>query len=94
MARIGTSRAVELLQEVSRDLDISVKAMQSSARYEFLVEARREFCVRGVKEGLLVRTLAAALNRDVKTIAYHAFPAYRERKIAMMRKRMVECRAS
>lgn len=96
MARPGTARARALLREVSRDTGISVKAIVSPARYDFLSMARREFCVRGVAEGLLVMTLAETIKRDCKTVAYHAFPEYRDRKRVQMRKWLAEnrCRAS
>lgn len=85
MARKRYSEAMELLTKVSNDLLVHVEDIRSRSTVRRFAAARKEFCRRGRATGIPLETLAAAINRDPSTIAYHADPQVQKTKVESKR---------
>lgn len=92
MARPGTARALEILHEVSIKHGIDMPSLASTMAIRTMALARREYCIRGIGEGISARTLGPIINRDPTTVLYHASVDMRERKAMWHKAR--RCRAS
>lgn len=83
MARLGSIRATEILEQVARDHRIGVVQLRSHHQPKHFIDARRDFCQRARGEGLSMSVIAEVLKKDRSTVSYHLRPDVQERKRAM-----------
>lgn len=69
-----------LLTQLSKHYNVDIPSIRSTARFDYLVKIRREFCHRAYALGLGRIIIGKLLWRDPETVAYHMCPAMRARK--------------
>lgn len=73
--------AYELLKQISAEFDIDIASLRDPCRLDYLVKARREFCVRGRAMGISATALGRAIHRDHSVVCYHSSFEMRSRKL-------------
>ncbi len=80
MARIGTARALELLQQVAAEHNLTTLAITGKCRVARIAAARKAFCAAAVAEKITLQVVADILCCDYSTVSYHASPSMKDRK--------------
>lgn len=75
--RVVLARAIELLEQIGREYNLSVKSLCQEVSFAHIVAARRDFCIRGRAMRIQTKILADALNCHHTTVTYHANQQYR-----------------
>lgn len=69
-----------LLRQISLERNIDIPSIVGRYNYDYLVEVRREYCVRARELGLGTPMIGKILERDHATVMYHLNPEMRRIK--------------